>query len=75
MFKQPAENTNATSEEEQRSADRVDPQINTAADHAEIEKEARRLASDRGNENSLSEEDWSHAERIVRNRKISLSKA
>jgi hypothetical protein len=75
MFKQPAENTNATPLEEQRSAERVNPEINPAEEHQEIENEARRLASDRGDGSSYSDEDWNHAARIVRNRKISLSKA
>ncbi|HYP05038.1 MAG TPA: hypothetical protein VER03_02290 [Bryobacteraceae bacterium] len=75
MFKQPAENTNATPVEEQRSAERVNPEINPAEEHAEIEAEAKRLAAERGSEGSYSDEDWSNASRIVRNRKISLSKA
>ena len=75
MFKQPAENTNATPLEEQRSEERVSPEINPAEERAEIEAEAQRLASERGDSNSYSDEDWNHAARIVRNRKISLSKA
>lgn len=75
MFKQPAENTNATPGEEQLSAERANPGANLVNEHAEIEAEARRLASERGENTSYSDEDWNHATRIVRNRNISLSKA
>jgi hypothetical protein len=75
MFKQPAENTNATPSEEQRSAERVNPHVNAAEEQVQIEAEARRLAAERGDAEPLCDDDWKRAERIVRNRKISLSKA
>jgi hypothetical protein len=75
MFKQPAENTNATPVEEQRSMERVDPNVSPAEEQNQIEVEARRLASERGEQAGYSDEDRKHAERIVRNRNISLSKA
>jgi hypothetical protein len=75
MFKQPAENTNATPLEETRSAERVNPGVNAAEEQLQIEAEAKRLAAERGNGESVSNEDWEQAARIVRNRKISLSKA
>jgi hypothetical protein len=75
MFKQPAENTNATPVEEERSAERVNPDVSPAEEQRQIEIEARRLASERGEQAGYSDEDWTRAERIVRNRKISLSKA
>ena len=71
MFKQPAENTNATPLEEQASAVRVDPRVEPTELHAEIEREARRLAAS----DEYQPEHWSKAEEIVRNRKKSLSKA
>ena len=71
MFKQPAENTNATPLEEQASAVRVDPRVEPAELHAEIEVEARRLAAS----DAYEQEHWNKAEEIVRNRKKSLSKA
>ena len=70
MFKQPAENTNATPLEEQKSAVRVDPRVDAAELHAEIEGEARRLAAS----DDYQPEHWSKAEEIIRNRKKSLSK-
>jgi hypothetical protein len=75
MFKQPAENTNATPVEEQRSAERVNPKVSPAEEQNQIEIEAKRLASERGEQAGYSDEDFKHAERIVRNRNISLSKA
>ena len=74
MMKQPAENTNATPMEELNSAKRVQPTIDPAELHKEIEQEARRLSMERGSEN-YSHEEWSHAAEIVHNRRKSLSKA
>jgi hypothetical protein len=70
MFKQPAENTNATPLEEKTSAARVDPSVEPAELHAEIQAEARRVA---GSE-EYGPEHWNKAQEIVRNRKKSLSK-
>jgi hypothetical protein len=49
----------------------VDPRVDSAELHAEIEGEARRLAGS----DEYQPEHWSKAEEIVRNRKKSLSKA
>lgn len=75
MFKQPAENTNATPDEEKRSVERINRESNPEDEHIEIEAEARRLASERGGWEAFSQDEWEHAARIVHNRKISLSKA
>jgi hypothetical protein len=71
MFKQPAENTNATPQEEKTSAARVDPSVGPAELHAQIEAEARRLAAS----DEYGSEHWNKAQEIVRNRNKSLSKA
>ena len=54
----------------------MNPGIDPAEEQSQIEAEAKRLASERGGaECSYSDEDWNKAIRIVRNRRISLSKA
>jgi hypothetical protein len=73
MMKQPAENTNATPTEELNSLKRVEPTIDPAELHNEIEQEARRLSMERGSED-YSQEDWGHAAEFVHNRRKSLSK-
>lgn len=75
MFKQPAENTNATPIDEHRTAERAAHDVDAAAEHEAVQAEARRLASERGEGDKYTHEDWTHAEAIVRNRKIALSKA
>lgn len=75
MFKQPAENTNATAADRRRSAERLNRKIDSADERSEVEAESRRIAAGRGSKDSISEEDRERASRIVRNRKISLSKA
>ena len=75
MFKQPDGNTNATAADRRRSSERLNRKIDSADERSEIEAEARRIAADRGNKDSVSDEDRERASRIVQNRKISLSKA
>jgi hypothetical protein len=74
MMKQPAENPNATPLEEQKSAERVHPVRDPAEEHREIETEARRLCAARGCDTYTNDE-WTKASEIVRNRRTSLSKA
>ena len=74
MMKQPAENTNATPWEEKASEERRIPVKNPAEEEQEIRAEAERLSNERGGNGEWTEEEWSHASEIVRNRNTSLSK-
>lgn len=74
MMKQPAENPNATPLEERKSAERVHPVRDPAEEHNDIEAEANRLCASRGSDTYTNDE-WTRASDIVRNRRTSLSKA
>jgi hypothetical protein len=75
MMKQPADNTNATPQEERQSARRVTPAYDPTEEYAEIEAEVRRMASTTGSEGTPATEDWNRAAEFVRNRRTSRSKA
>ena len=75
MMKQPADNPNATPEEERQSARRVTPAYDPTEEYTEIEAEVRRMAGISDPEGTPATEDWNRAAEIVRNRRTSRSKA
>jgi hypothetical protein len=72
MMKQPAENTNATSDEAQEAAARVAP-LPAAPDEDEIAKVARELWQARQGGGGSPEEDWFRASEIVRQRRAATT--
>lgn len=69
MFKQPAENTNATGTEARDAADRTKP-VSRAVDQEEVAEVARQLWRERGGVGGSPEADWYRAEQIVRDRRV-----
>ena len=68
MFKQPAENTNASVADLRKVRERQQP-LDSGISREEIEEVARELWHARGGQGGSAEDDWYRAEQIVRSRR------